>query len=256
MIRAYEVRDYDAVVALWQEAFGDTKEDIASCMRHFAPYLSIYTDNGDVLGMFMRLPLYANGKRGDYIYAVATAKKAQGCGIATKLLEEAKTAVDNGKTDFLALVPAKPSLFDFYQKRGFTKGSPVSKFSYTRRDSRKTSIAVKHITAQELHTRRNAFFKNLAAWDVQMLSAIDEIYGGCFYELENIGFCLAYPMHDKVIVSELCLSSTDHETAFEALCAYFGKDNIEAVVPDTNGEAFAMFYPAEAAELYFNIAIN
>ncbi len=256
MIRAYEKQDYQAVVTLWKEAFGDSEEDIKACMFHFAPFLTLYTEDAALLGMFMRLPLYAGTKKGEYIYAVATAKTAQGRGIATKLLDEAKADVVNRKLDFLVLVPAKQSLFDFYKKRGFTKGSFVSKHSYTIRDVEKKDIAVKRITAQEMFQKRNACFKNLAAWDIKMLTAIDEIYGGCFYELEDTGFCLAYPTSDKVIVSELCLNGIEKETALEALCVYFGKEKIEAVIPDVNGEAFAMFYPAEAAELYFNIAIN
>ncbi len=256
MIRAYEEKDYNAVVLLWQEAFGDTEEDIAACMRHFAPYLTLYTEDDLLLGMYMRMPLCADDKKGEYIYAVATAKSAQGRGIATKLLDAAKADVDSGTIDFLALVPAKPSLFDFYEKRGFTKGALVARYSYTHQVGKKAYSAVKRIAAKEMYTKRNAYFKKLAAWDTKMLAAIDEIYGGCFYELEDKGFCMAYPIADKVIVSELCLNGTEKEAVLEALCVYFGKDKIDAVLPDVNGEAFAMFYPAAAAELYFNIAIN
>ncbi|MBQ4160966.1 MAG: GNAT family N-acetyltransferase [Clostridia bacterium] len=256
MICAYKEKDYKDVVALWQEAFGDTEEDIAACMRHFAPYLTLYTEGDALLGMFMRMPLYAGDQKGEYIYAVATAKAAQGCGIATKLLDVAKADVDSGKIDFLALVPAKPSLFDFYEKRSFIKGSLVTKINYAKQGREKSGISLKRITAQEMYIKRSAYFQTLAAWDTQMLSAIDEIYGGCFYALEDKGFCLAYPTADKVIVSELCVNGIEKEAALEALCAYFGKDKIEAVLPDANGEAFAMFYPAEAAKLYFNIAIN
>ena len=256
MIRAYEKQDYQAVVTLWKEAFGDSEEDIKACMFHFAPFLSLYTEDAALLGMFMRLPLYAGTKKGEYIYAVATAKTAQGRGIATKLLDEAKADVVNRKLDFLVLVPAKPSLFEFYEKRSFIKGALVTKCSYTHQEGKKVNVAVKRITAQEMYTKRNTYFNKFAAWDTQILTAIDEIYGGCFYELEDKGFCLAYPSADKVIVSELCLNGIEKETALEALCVYFGKEKIEAVIPDVNGEAFAMFYPAEAAELYFNIAIN
>ena len=256
MIRAFEEKDYSAVIALWQEAFGDTEADIAACMRHFAPYTMLYTETDKVLGMFILLPLQTGSKKGDYIYAVATAKSARGRGIATQLLDYAKTRVKNGRSDFLTLVPAKASLFAFYKNRGFTNGSPVSRLNYSTQGSAKASIAVKQITANEMYKNRNAYFKTLAAWDERMLAAIDEIYGGCFYTFEDKGFCTAYPMRDKVIVSELCLNDVAMEDALEALCAYFGKEKIEAVVPDANGNAFAMFYPAEAANMYFNIAIN
>ena len=131
MIRAYEEKDYALVIALWQEAFGDTEADIAACIRHFTPYLMLYTQDDALLGMFMLLPLRADGKKGDYIYALATAKCARGRGIATALLDFAKARVKGGTSDFLALVPAKPSLFEFYEKRGFTKGAYVSKKTFT-----------------------------------------------------------------------------------------------------------------------------
>ena len=217
MIRAFEEKDYGAVVSLWQEAFGDTEDDIAACMRHFAQCLTLYTVGDALLGMYMRKPLYAGDKKVEYINAVATAKAAQGRGIATKLLDVAKADVDSGKIDFLALVPAKPSLFDFYEKRGFTKGALVSKINYAKQEGEKSGISLKRITAQEMYIKRNAYFQTLAAWDTQMLSAIDEIYGDCFYALDNKGFCMAYPTADKVIVSELCLSGITKETALEAL---------------------------------------
>lgn len=259
MIRAYEKKDYNAVVALWHEAFGDTVEDIANCLHYFAPYLTLYTEGNALLGMFMRLPVYADNKKGDYIYAVATAKCARGRGIATKLLEIAKARVINGERDFLVLVPAKPSLFDFYKKRGFTEGTYVSKLCGSCRAEPNNNLAVKHITPKQMHACRKAYFQKLAAWDEEMLSAIDAVYGGCYYALKSEngeGFCLAYPCADKVIVPELCLSGISAEDALSALAVYFGKEKIEATVPDKNGKAFAMFYPAEAAELYFNIAIN
>ncbi len=259
MIRAYTKKDYNAVTKLWQQAFGDSAEDIAACMRHFAPYLTVYTEENVLLGMFMRLPLEADGKKGDYIYAVATDKCARGRGIATALLDHAKASIQDGSKDFLALVPAKPSLFDFYENRGFTKGAPVLKKCHTNQGNAKANIAIKNITPARMYALRKAHFKNLAAWDEAMLSAIDDIYGGCFYELiseAGTGFCMAYKIGNKLIVSELCPGSIEENDAFSALDSYFNTDTVEAVLPDENGEAFAMFYPAEAAEMYFNIAIN
>lgn len=261
MIRAYEKSDYDAVVALWQEAFGDTKEDIENCMHHFSPYMTLYTENSDLLGMFIRLPLEADDKKGDYIYAVATAEHARGRGIATTLLEAAKSRVTNGERDFLVLVPAKPSLFDFYEKRGFTEGANVTKKTYTHIHGAQSEITLKSISPGQMYAYRNAHFKNLTAWSEPMLSAIDSIYGsGCYYVLEKgenaTAFCMAYTFENKLIVPELCLCGIDEATALSALDAHFRADEIQVVLPDENGEAFAMFYPSEYKDYYFNLAIN
>lgn len=260
MIRAYEKQDYDAVVALWQEAFGDTKEDIANCMQHFSPYLTLYVENNALLGMFMRLPVESDGKKGDYIYAVATAKHARGRGIATKLLETAKASVSNGERDFLVLVPAKPSLFEFYEKRGYTNGTHITKKTYAHVRDAKTDITIKSISPAQMYAYRKAYFKNLAAWDEKMLSAIGSVYGGsCYYALEGKNanaFCMAYTYENKLIVPELCLVNMEEKDAIAALDAHFGAKEIQFVLPDENGDAFAMFYPNAYKDHYFNLAIN
>ncbi len=258
MLVNYTKEDYTQVLTLWQEAFGDAKEDIDACLALFAQYLYVYKQEDKLLSMLMLLPLSFGDKKGEYVYAVATRKEARGMGLATKMLEEAKKRVEQHEIDFLALVPAKPSLFVFYEKRGFTAGTPLTTVT-TAKNNPHTNINICKISPDAYGTLRQKQFPRLAAWSTQMLTDIETLYGECYYRLstENgVGFCMAYMQKDKLSVSELCLNAMDTADALSILCKYFGAKKAEAKLPDEDGEPFAMFYPENYADLYFNLAIN
>ncbi len=258
MIRAYNEADYASVVALWQEAFGDAKEDIDPCLNAFKDDLFVYQKEDCIVAMFMLLPLTRGSEDGYYIYAVATLKSARGQGIATKLLDYAKEKTEKGNKAFLALVPAKPALFDFYEKRGFTAGTLMRKKTYKKDELADTSLSIRPVTPHAYFILRENFFKNvsLTAWSAEMLEKIENIYGECFYEASDGSFCMAYAIGDKLIIPEICLNDATAEEVVSALAKPFNVTCAEAVLLDKNGEPFAMFYPSNFADSYFNIAIN
>ena len=77
------------------------------------------------------------GKKGFYVYGVATGKEYRGKGISTKLLEYAKGFVDEKKADFLVLVPRNEGLFEFYVKRGFFRKYCVKTEIFDREELKK-----------------------------------------------------------------------------------------------------------------------
>ncbi len=258
MLLKYTSTDYPCVLALWQEAFGDSKADIDACLSLFSQHLYLYKINGELLSMQMRLPLSYGDKKGQYIYAVATKKEARGLGLATKMLDAAKQQVDNNEVDFLVLVPAKSSLFDFYKARGFVAGSPINTLTLNGNCTNK-QIKITPVSPSIYFNLRNKHLQPLAAWDTAMLTDIETLYGTSFFQLENkngYGFCMAYKQNDKLIVSELYLNSEQYYDALAGLCKHFSTSTAEAKVFCAQGAPFAMFYPKRYANLYFNLAIN
>ena len=120
MIRFFKTEDTNAVIEIWQEAFGDKAEYIKSFIDFFGKYIVISEQNGTPVAIMTLIPTQIGEKNGRYVYAVATAKKFQKLGYATKMIEFAKDFISSNNEEFLVLLPAGDSLFGFYQKCGFS----------------------------------------------------------------------------------------------------------------------------------------
>lgn len=139
MMRFAKKEDMPQVIALWQEAFADTKAEIEEFF-YFCGELAricVWEEAGEIAGQLVLLPVTlmlsgckTGGECGkqvekeayptEYIYAVATKQRLRGKGIATKLLQEVIVLLKAERKVGL-LVPAVASLTAFYEKRGFTK---------------------------------------------------------------------------------------------------------------------------------------
>lgn len=108
--------DKNQITALWSSVFGDSEQDIAFFLdncRH-KKCLGYFADNKLVSMIFIVDCTYC-GMSGGYIYAVSTYNDFRGRGYASKLIETAKKY----DYDFLWLIPAEDSLFDFYKRFDF-----------------------------------------------------------------------------------------------------------------------------------------
>lgn len=117
MISIYETTKYSpSVVSLWQEAFGDSKEDVLFFFNNCQNKFCLCAEkNSDLLSMLFLVDCEVNGKAYKYIYAACTSKNARKSGYMSKLLEYC-----NSKYDNVLLIPADEELVDYYSKRGFT----------------------------------------------------------------------------------------------------------------------------------------
>ncbi len=126
MIRFATGCDHPRLKTLWTEAFGDAREDLDAyfTLRHTDANMLVDEWENTIAGMLTMLPVTLRERGGQtfparYIYAVATDERFRLRGIGTTLMEAAHAHMRSLHEAAGVLVPASPSLFDFYGKRGY-----------------------------------------------------------------------------------------------------------------------------------------
>lgn len=261
MIRFLEKNDKDAVISLWQEAFGDKSEEISVFLDFFNENLLVFEEDGQIVSMLTLIKTEIDGKKGRYIYAVATDKRFRGMGYASRLIEFAKQFISENDEKFLVLVPRNKPLFDFYKRQGFCELSCAEtikkKISFKENTDLKTEI----IDAKEYFYLRNAYFsgEKYAVWDINMLEFIKNAYKGDFFALKKnhilcgTGFC--YKQGDLLVISEL-LEKEKSDEIIDTMGTFFGVKEVFCIKAQKYGERFAMIYPKEFCDAYFGLAMK
>lgn len=119
--------DLPELIALWKAVFGDGEGFIRAFYKASGIERTIIAQtNGRIVGMINcpEIELWANGARycGAYIYALAVDVRYRSAGIGSALLRAAESGDYLGNAvQFLLLIPAEESLFDFYAKKGYDR---------------------------------------------------------------------------------------------------------------------------------------
>ena len=168
MIRLSKISDYEDIIRIWNEAFGDNRDYILAFLDKFSQYVYIL-DNYAIMTL---LPVTLNNKKGRYIYAVAVDKTMRNCGIGKELVNFAKENCE----DFCVLVPADSGLFEYYKKLGFSDNSYIGNFKEVSKDIK--------ISAGEYFELRDKHFngRNYIKWDDEQLLKIASLYNAEFYK--------------------------------------------------------------------------
>lgn len=118
MVSIVETNSYDKLLySLWQEAFGDTQEDIQFFIDNCChkSVLTLY-DGNRLCSMLFLVDAAVNGKEYKYIYAACTSEQFRGKGYMSALLNYVTKAYNN-----VLLIPADEALVTYYRKRNFDK---------------------------------------------------------------------------------------------------------------------------------------
>ena len=115
---------------LWMEAFGDDEAFVDSFLiRYYARRRVLtLTEEGRTVAMLHLLPFETELGRTTYIYGVATAESARRRGLASQLMRQAMTFIEERGDDaaFLIPTPGKEWLRGFYEGFGFGGEIPVT----------------------------------------------------------------------------------------------------------------------------------
>lgn len=210
MIRLSVEADSQGLIALWQEAFGDSEEAIRMFLdfRYVPVNTVVAEENGRIVSMLFLLEGKLKIKNrlypSYYLYAAATAKSERGRGLMPELLAFAENVARNREVDFICLKPAGKSLYDYYCKFGYksvfsTKIVKINNFD-------KNDFLISNEAKIDWARSRNKFLSESDAfiWDD---SAIDFAvrqhlyYGGKVLRCSN-GYCLYTVDDGKCTVKE------------------------------------------------------
>ena len=115
-----------ALRELFTEAFGDgaftelffrTGYSAGRCMAAF---------DGELLAAAHWFDCTVNGKKAAYLYGIAAFRRCRGRGIGSALVGECVRFLGKLGYEIIALVPAEPSLFGYYERLGFRTVGTVS----------------------------------------------------------------------------------------------------------------------------------
>lgn len=162
----------EQAVSLWHEAFGDSEDYIRFFHgTHSSCYCLMLTESDELVSALYLIDGELCSQQGYYLFAAATFKKFRGKGYMAKLLKKAESyAKQNGKS-FIALVPAEPTLFDYYSRFGY-----------------KTAF---YACKQPVGTRFDADGVNVFCWSAghtEYIHKEQEKYGTRLYEADGMLF--------------------------------------------------------------------
>ncbi len=260
-IRLLTAEDCDAVEQMkqiWRECFDaeDAYLELYFSLRYRPEETLVYCEDGQVLGMLTILPCACRAPwkgrmrqyRGAYLFAVATLPQAQGRGISTKLLSFADQYLQSSGVEVSMLAPAEPSLYRFYEQRGYEtwffqrKGclAPVGQGEST---IQRIPLSAREYTA---HYRR-LLPEDTMLWDEDAFAFAEgesRLYHGGLYALmqgeRQIAICNLYRYQpQEVIVKELLLEpDADERTVVEGLRRQFPTAKLHLRLPaDAQGMA-------------------
>lgn len=247
MIRFAEEGDIQGIICLWELIFGDKKKDIARFLKKFLNCVLVYEHDGNICAMLTLLPIKYKKRCGKYVYAVATHPDYRSQGMASELLNFAD------KEDFLLLVPAERSLYEYYRRFGFCEI-----FCTCQKEIKPAGhcdeIPVR-ITAERLfELRRQAFLDfDFFEWDAEVLGEVSDMYNGEIYEGKDF-FAVCAEYRDTVYIKEL--HCADAEYAVSALHNIFKKEKYVVTFGISGNEPSAMVKGIATENPYFNLAMD
>ena len=202
--------------ALWKEAFGDTDAFADSFFeKGFSLYRCRCIRKGSrVLAALYWFDCHWQDKRLAYIYGVATAKESRGQGLCHKLMENTQAILLQLGYTGVVLVPAKPTLFDFYKKMGYACFGGI----HTWEASAGAPIALQEISYKEYAALRKDFLPENSVLQEGALLRFLGSYAR-FWQGDDFLACTAEEDNGALVCYEL-LGNTD---AAPGIVAALGK---------------------------------
>ena len=252
------------LISLWQEAFGDTAEEALFYFqhRHKQQNMFVFEIGSEISGMLSMLPVHLHSPKqiiqARYVFAVATKKTRRGQGISTRLLEAAHQKMQAEGSSASILVPAEPSLFEFYGKRGYKTGFQVDQVHLKAGEisSRGVKGRLKRCCADKYLSIRNDVYKSsqmFVRWDLDALQFIRHSVmasGGAMFSI-SIGkrqaAAVCEARGDFIRVTELACSKDMWQQAMALIHQHFQSEKYqlrmqEGSLPEGSTQPFGMIH--------------
>lgn len=218
IFRLSNQNDMSGIIALWNEAFGDSEKEISFFLdnKYIPENTLIIEENGEIASMLFLLDgnMLINGRRypSYYLYAACTGNRFRGRGYMAYLLEKANETARLRNKDFICLMPGEKSLFDFYEKHGYRTAFNKKVLTLYRNDCDLQPLTenTDKICFEKL--RNNAFSRfDYFEWDnssIEFAFLHTEMYHGKAVTSRK-GYCLYNDIDGVCIVKEFAFTEPD-----------------------------------------------
>ena len=245
--------EIEQLVSLWQEAFGDTREDVEAFINTlYSPKNTIVLkENGEIVSAVYLVDAQISSEDGNtlngyYFCCAATRKSCRGKGLMSQIIERVKqTGKDRGK-DFIALIPANQSLFDFYARFGFVDyfyceqkvfeiiPGRINDISFEIAEEAEKLCRIQNTVAK---LSKGNIIKSKAIFDYTILDG--KLSGYKIYFIKNKGEIDGYLIYDgENLVREIITETVDMKSAINEFLYLKNLKRIEVRLPnnDLNGK--------------------
>ena len=159
------------LMALWQEAFGDSEEFVDGffCTGFSPARCRCITEDGNVVAALYWFDVRYENQHFAYVYAVAVKKTHRNRGLCTALMEDTHAHLRLRGYDGVLLMPQNDSVREMYGKLGYTNCTWMDDFSC---DAGEVPVTMRRIGRDEYAALRREFLPE----------------GGALQEEENIAY--------------------------------------------------------------------
>ena len=216
--RIAKQEEYPALCRLWQDVFGDSQQFAQRAFDEFIGHDGVYVaaDETGPVAQLCSVPVKLQGRNGGYLYALATRPDRRGEGIMHALIDHACQQLLLRGCSFVCLIPAGPSLFDFYGQQGFVKAFGLRKFTMPVRHNLWAQAEFDNLTARALLQMRKKYAPDSVEMSLESFSVVmSDLYtGGVTVVNTNEGYGLYFVKDETLRFIELF---ADSEKAAENL---------------------------------------
>lgn len=250
-IKPPEKSHVPALKALFAEAFSESSDFIDAFFKlGFSKDRALVGFEDEKLcSMLYWFDVECRGERLAYIYALATAKTSRGHGYAHALLNEAHRRLASLGYSHAILLPASPTLRDYYRSLGYIDGAGINEDQVSADES---PVAIRRLTLTEYLTDRR---RRLPSDAVIEEGAIAELlaFDAEFYTGED--FLLAARRDGDIFFAIELLGDSSLAPAILASLGY-AKGRFRSI---GDGRPFAMYCqlsPSANPPAHFGIALD
>ena len=256
-IRQTDARDVPQLQALWRQVFDTEGVYTQLFFQHWYDHcvcIGAFQD-GELLSALYLLPCQFRVREKTYsmryVFAVATFPQHRGKGYSSAVVRSAHAYLRETGVDCAALVPAEPSLFQFYDALGYetafyvhTNTFPVRKGPYPA--AQKVSLPDCYALREQCLQQGDGYL----SWDRYALQ-----FCQTDNDFEELGQVLSFPtigrgyaacqlLPDAVHIKELVCEASVKQDYIQAVGNYFGKDRVMVRdFPTDQSQPFGMLVP-------------
>ncbi|MGI6562783.1 MAG: GNAT family N-acetyltransferase [Clostridia bacterium] len=254
LCRKSRKEETDRLKDLWEIAFGDDRAyiDLFFKYKYKEDRTYVLTRNGKIAAMTTAVPVLYNDKNGSaegvMLYAVATHPEDRGKGFSTMLMDYVNRDFFEKGTFLSVLVPATPSLFQFYKNRGYTESFTISEEKVKSEDlknCKNPDLFMQPAEGKDYNRIRNRLLSDISFIqyfdeDIEFQKQISLLSGGDIFLLrtEDIIGCAAVEKtsSEQILVKELLVPDSLKIAALWEIADFMKASEIIVRTPSRSGE--------------------